>query len=283
MDILGKARKLESRIARTVDRAAERLLMSGGREPLEVMHAIVDAVEEEVQPAGRGARLFPFNRIKVSVVAAARDARARFDAVFDGEPSLRERIVERLESAGCEVSDLVVKVAYVAHAKPDWPAADCHVEFDRVTAVAIAVQQPLPKPCRITLTIVAGAAEQPERSFTSTRIDLGRCAEVRDRSHRLIRTNHVAFADSDAPPNQSVSRCHAHIEYAADVRQYRVYDDQSKQGTGVLRNGKTIVVPPGSRGVRLQSGDEIVLGEARVRFTEDTVSISDEADATTVA
>jgi hypothetical protein len=265
MDILGKARKLESSIARSIDRAAQRLLKSGGREPLEIMHAIVDTIEEEVQPAGRGARLFPFNRIKVSVVAA-RDARARFEAVFNGKPSLRERILERLESAGCEVSDLVVKVAYVVHAGPDWPTADCHVEFSRVTAMDIAVQSH-PVPGRITLTIVAGAAVQPKYAFTLTRIDLGRCSEVRDRSNRLIRTNHVAFADSDAPPNQSVSRCHAHIQYAADVRQYRVYDDRSKQGTGVLRNGKTIVVPPGSHGVRLQSGDEIVLGEARVLFT----------------
>jgi len=267
MDILGKARKLESSIARSIDRAAQRLLKSGGREPLEIMHAIVDAIEEEVQPAGRGARLFPFNRIKVSVVAAARDQRARFEAVFDGKPSLRERIQERLESAGCKVSELEVKVAYVTHARPDWPAADCRVEFGRVTAVDTAVQQPRPLPRRITLAIVAGAAEQPKYVFALTRIDLGRCPEVRDRSNRLIRTNQVAFADSDAPANQSVSRCHAHIEYAADVAQYRVYDDRSKQGTGVLRNGKTIAVPPGSRGVRLQSGDEIVLGEARVLFT----------------
>ena len=267
MDILGKARKLESSIARSIDRAAQRLLKSGGREPLEIMHAIVDAIEEEVQPAGRGARLFPFNRIKVSVVAAARDARARYEAVFNGKPSLRERILDRLESAGCEVSDLVVKVAYVVHAGPDWQTADCHVEFSRVAAMDIAVQQPRPVPCRITLTIVAGAAEQRKYAFTLTRIDLGRCSEVRDRSNRLIRTNHVAFADSDAPPNQSVSRCHAHIQYGADVRQYRVYDDRSRQGTGILRNGKTIVVPPGSHGVRLQSGDEIVLGEARVLFT----------------
>jgi hypothetical protein len=33
-----------------------------------------------------------------------------------------------------------------------------------------------------------------------------------------------------------------------------------------VRNGKTISVPAGSRGVRLQSGDEVVLGEARLRL-----------------
>jgi hypothetical protein len=272
MDILGKVRKLEARIARTVDRTAQRLLTpGGGREPLEIMHAIVDAVEEEVRPAGRGTHVFPFNRIKVSVVAATRDARARCEAVIEGDPSLRDRILERLESAGCNASDLVVKVAYATHVKPDWPAADYHVEFDRVSAADTPVpSQPIT--CRIKLTVVAGTAGQPEYSFTLPRIDLGRCTEVRDRRNRLIRINHVAFTDSEAPLNQSVSRCHAHIQCAADARQCRVYDDHSQQGTGILRSGKTIVVPAGSIGVRLQSGDEIVLGDARVRFTPLTPS-----------
>jgi hypothetical protein len=267
VDILGKARKIESRIARTVDRAAQHVLKSDGREPLELMHGLVDAIEEEVQPAGRDTRVFPFNRIKVSVVAPTREARARLEAVFDGEPSLQERIVERLESAGCDVSGLVVKLVYVGEAKPDWTAREYHVDFDRVAAAAPAPQPAPPAPARLRLVVVAGTAEQSQYSFATTRIDLGRCAEVRDRQHRLLRTNHVAFADTDAPPNRSVSRRHAHIRYAADVRQYRIYDDGSEQGTGVLRSGRTIGVPPGSRGIRLQSGDEIVLGQARLRVT----------------
>lgn len=267
MDILAKARKLESRIARTVDRAAQHVLKQEGREPLEIMHALVDAVEEEVQPAGRDTRVFPFNRIKVSVVAPTREARARFEAVFDGEPSLQERIVERIESADCDVSGLVVKVVYVSEAKPDWTAREYHVDFDRVAVTAPAMPPARPAPGRIRLVVVAGTAEQSQYAFAMARIDLGRCAEVRDRRHRLLRTNHVAFADTDAPPNRSVSRRHAHIRYAADVRQYRLYDDGSEQGTGVLRGGRTIGVPPGSRGIRLQSGDEIVLGEARLRVT----------------
>ena len=265
MDILGKARKLESRIARTVDRAAKHVLKPDAREPLEIMHGLVDAIEEEVQPAGRDTRVFPFNRIKVSVVAPTREARARFEAVFDGDPSLPQRIVERLESAGCDVSNLIVKVVYVAEAKPEWAAREYHMDFDRVAVVAPVAEPPRPLPSRIKLVVVAGTAEQSQYSFAMARIDLGRCAEVRDRRHRLLRTNHVAFADTDGPPNRSVSRRHAHIRYAADARQYRLYDDGSEQGTGVLRSGKTIAVPPGSRGIRLQSGDEIVLGEARLR------------------
>jgi predicted component of type VI protein secretion system len=97
------------------------------------------------------------------------------------------------------------------------------------------------------------------------RIDLGRCAEVRDSRHRLIRTNHVAFLERSGDVNQSVSRRHAHISYEAAATCFRVHDDGSEHGTGVVRRGRTLAVPRGTRGVRLESGDEIVLGEARVR------------------
>jgi hypothetical protein len=60
-----------------------------------------------------------------------------------------------------------------------------------------------------------------------------------------------------------VSRQHAHIasDRPGDVR---IYDDGSAHGTSVVRSGRTIPVPPGSRGVRLRSGDGILIGEARL-------------------
>jgi pSer/pThr/pTyr-binding forkhead associated (FHA) protein len=85
----------------------------------------------------------------------------------------------------------------------------------------------------------------------------------------MIRTNHVAFADEGSGVNETVSRCHAHVEYHHSSGDYRVYDDRSAHGTGVVRHGRTILVSPGSRGVRLLTGDEIVLGEARLRVTID--------------
>jgi hypothetical protein len=40
-----------------------------------------------------------------------------------------------------------------------------------------------------------------------------------------------------------------------------------------LRDGRTIPVPPGPRGVRLESGDEITLGEARPHVEIETVPV----------
>jgi hypothetical protein len=265
MDILAKARQLESKLARTVDRAAQQWSKSGPKGPLEVMHGILEAVDERIEPAGRGAHIFPFNKIKVSIVAISPDARTRFASVLDGSPSLHERISAKLRVAGCDVAGLHVKIAYVAQADPTWTFPEFHVDFSR--GAVHEPPPPAPSPAHeITLTITNGSAEKVAYTLTLDRINIGRCAEVRDSRNHLLRTNHVVFTDAAGAVNETVSRNHAHID-CAPRGECRVFDDRSGHGTSIVRNGKTIVVPAGPRGVRLQSGDEIVLGEARLRVT----------------
>jgi hypothetical protein len=272
MDILAKARQLEAKLARTVDRAAARVMVPGNREPLEISHAVVDAVEREVQPAGRGRQLFPFNRIHVRVVAPTKHLQARFEATFAMEPTLAQRVHTRLESARCVPADLAVDVSYVEAAGEGWSAPDVHVEFERVDAppvrepvaeiAPVVAEEPVPG---VEIEVAAGEAEQASYAFDFPRIDLGRCVEVRDKRNQLVRRNNVVFLDSDGVINRTVSRRHAHLEYSAAEKAFRVYDDGSEQGTAVARGGKAISVPPGARGVRLQPGDEILLGHARLR------------------
>ena len=263
MDILGKARKLEEGIARAFDGVVRNATQTGPAQPLEIVHAICDRVVSEVQPAGRGKRIFPFNRIKLSLVAPSREARARLSAVLDSEPSLSVRIAERLRSAGCDPVDVVVRTTYVSLAPADWTNPQWQIEFGRASSGGVDAEPDSAQPS-IKLTIINGTADPAAGSFTQARIDLGRCGEVRDDRHRLIRTNHIAFADRPGDLNESVSRRHAHIDFDADSGEYRVHDDRSRQGTGVLRDGRVIPVPFGARGIRLRTGDEIVLGEARV-------------------
>ena len=274
MNILQKVKRLEAGMSRAVERAAREWSQSGAREPLEIGQAIVDAVGERLEPAARGRYVFPFNRIHVTI-AASRDARARFQAVFESEPTLQERIVARLRDAGCSPASVQCAVTYVARPSPDWQTPEFHIEFTRGAIAPVPAQEPelasAPVPiaapeaaCQLQITIMSGTAEAPSYTFTLPRVNLGRCAEVRDSLSRLVRTNHVAFIDL-ATSNQSVSRQHAHIEYVESARQYRIRDDRSAQGTHIVRNGRTVPVPAGPRGVRLESGDEIVLGEARAR------------------
>jgi hypothetical protein len=262
MDILAKARLLESKLARTVDRAAQQWSKSGPRGPLEVLHGILEAVDARIEPAGRGTHVFPFNKIKVTVVALSPEARTRFSGVFDGPPTLQERISTKLRDAGCAIPSLEIRVVYVAQADPSWASPEFHVDFGRG-----AVQDPATPPAtvhEVTLTIVNGTADKPAYTLTLDRINLGRCAEVRDSRNRLLRTNHVAFADEAGAVNETVSRAHAHIDCGTHG-EYRLFDDRSAHGTSIVRNGKTISVPAGARGVRLLPEDEVVLGEARLR------------------
>jgi hypothetical protein len=264
MDILSKARKVESKLARTLDRALQQWTRSGPLEPLETLHAIVDAVEARLEPVGRGRYVLPFNKVKVSIAAGSRDIRARFAAVLEGDGQLQDRITNRLRDAGCESRSLQVGISYVARPGADWARPDFHVEFDRVAA-AEAPSVPHASAVDLRMTITNGLAEKPTYTFSIPRINIGRCAEVRDSRNRLVRTNHVAFTDADRTTNDTVSRRHAHIDYTAVSADYRISDDRSAHGTSIVRDGRTIGVPSGSRGIRLQSGDEIVLGEARVR------------------
>ena len=129
------------------------------------------------------------------------------------------------------------------------------------------VPRPAAEPPRLKLAVGTGNADQRSYIFSGGRIDIGRRAEVVDQRQRLIRTNHIAFAEDETEINQSVSRRHAHIEFSAADRCYRLWDDRSAQGTSIIRSGRTIKVPAGARGTKLATGDEIALGHARLRVT----------------
>ncbi len=255
---LGRARRLEAAIESRVEGASRRLTPTS-REPLETVHAIVAAIAQEVQAAGRGQQVFPYTQIRIWLAAPSARDRARLSAACDGPPTLRERILARLTSAGCAVEVLPVKVSFVAEPKPDWIDAAFHVDYARTPVPAEAPSTP-----RIDLTVVRGAADRPSYAFTGTTIAIGRGSEVRDSRDRLIRTNHVAFLEQGGDVNRSVSRQHARIEHDAAAGAYRLHDDGASHGTSVIRDGRGLPVPRG-RGLRLRSGDILVLGEARVR------------------
>ncbi len=62
-------------------------------------------------------------------------------------------------------------------------------------------------------------------------------------------------------------REHAYIRYDAEGDKFRLYDSMSQRGTSVFREGRRFQVPKGpTRGFQLSPGDEIHLGDARLRF-----------------
>jgi hypothetical protein len=278
MDIVGKARKLERKIARSLDAAVGEFVAPGAVAPLEIIHLVLDRAEQEIQHAGRGRRVFPFTRVTVCIPTGRdRQTRARFEVVAGGPPSLGERLRARLEQARCAAPNVTVDVTYVAKPAATWASPDFHVEFLREELPAAPVESVAAQPRvvpRLKLTVVRGTSAHRHYLFSGGRIDIGRRAEVLDAKHRLVRTNHVVFDEDGGEINASVSRRHAHVDYDPDGCEYRLLDDRSTHGTGIVRNGRTVPVLAGSRGVRLQNGDEIVLGQARVKVTLDSAKDS---------
>jgi hypothetical protein len=270
MNVLGRARRLESTIAAKLDQAAKGLVRSRAREPLEIVLAILDAVEQRIEPTGRGARVFPFNRIELSVLAPSRETRGRLEAVLEGDTPLRARILDRVHRAGCSLADVVVETQYIDRAAPDWSLPEFDLQFARVAEPEADGPGLDGQAGQINIRVLHGVMERRAYSLIAPRIDVGRGAEVRDHRNRLIRTNHVAFTEAGGDVNQTVSRKHAHIAYEPRTGHFRLHDDGSEHGTEVVRGGTTISVHRGARGVRLRSDDEVVLGEARVRITFST-------------
>ena len=115
------------------------------------------------------------------------------------------------------------------------------------------------------LKVIKGRATRKRLEVQAERINIGRHEEVSDRDRRLVRRNQCVFVEGE-PLSDTVSRAHAHIRCALGG-ECRLRDDDSAYGTRIVRAGQTIeVLPTNTRGVRLQSGDELHLGRAIVRF-----------------
>jgi hypothetical protein len=254
-------RALESRLAAAIDRGAREFANAMPTQALELIELVVDDIASHVQPAGRGRYVFPFNRIGVTFVAPTTEDRARLRAVAEASPRFDVRVLQRLAAAGChlDADAMDIRLDFVDARDPDWPAP-YRLSLARVEMPAPATLPPAEPNLWLDVLVTHGSATSGAYSFDRFPIAIGRGEDVRDRRQQLIRLNHVAFID--AP---TVSRRHARIELDAATRRPRIIDENSAQGTSVLRGGRSIAVPRGSRGLALQDADEIVLGEARIR------------------
>ncbi len=116
------------------------------------------------------------------------------------------------------------------------------------------------------IVVIEGSATKKAYTVSGERTNIGRLAEVTDKHRRVVRRNQIVFLDADTETNQTVSRAQAHIRFSPPA-EYRLFDDHSSYGTRIVRGGRMIELPSGSpRGAKLQAGDEIYFGRARVVF-----------------
>lgn len=265
--LVSGTRALEARLADVVERAAATLVRPGALSPLELVDQVVDQMGSHVLPAGRGRFTFPFTDVEITFAAATPRAQAHFEAICDGPPSLQDRVHRRLAAAGCVATGPDIRVSFAPIPDPSWTRPEFQMAFARRDAAA---ERPAAETTRrVELTVTQGQAERESYAVMTWPIAIGRGTEVRDSRQHLLRVNHVAFREGGDAITHSVSRRHARIELEPGTQRLRLIDDNSAQGTSVIRHGRGITVPRGSRGLALQSGDEIVLGQAKMRVRID--------------
>lgn len=230
--------------------------------PLELLQAALDELEGKVQPAGRGKRIFPYDRVVVRVAQRGADPVA-IDAVFK---DLSGRLHNRLAELQCEAPDAIHVSAVVEEPLDAAAKPVVAVECFRDVAVAIEPVQPGRRP-RLTVAIVKGQCVEPEYSFDEPVIAIGRTPEPTDALGQ-VRFNHVAFLELRDGVNETVGRAHARLQFDDASGHYHLFNEGSSNPTSIIRAGRMIrVAPRDPRGVRLQSGDQIQLGRAVMRLT----------------
>ena len=229
--------------------------------PLELLQATLDALERKVQPAGRGRRVFPYDRIIVRIAQPGADAVA-IDAIFN---QLERRLRDRLEELRCDAPDAIrASVALVDAAVTEGQpllSVECFSE---------PVERPVPVPGSqyppLKITVVKGQCDEPEYVFEEPVIAIGRMPEPAD-AFGHIRVNHLAFLDVRDGVNETVGRAHARLQFDTASGHYHLFNESSSNPTSIVRGGRTIrVAPRDPRGVRVQSGDQVQLGRAILKL-----------------
>lgn len=265
--IVERARQLSKSVAVGLRRAVNPPLDEQAT-PLDIRHAIVEAVEWRVQPAGRGRRILPDGLVRIRILAPDTAAQRALRAVLDDVQGV---VTSRLRELKCEVpAGFRIDVAYVRSRPVSWaPWQRMLVEFPEPTPhdVIRPAPEPPPPPPALKLTVVKGTATRPSYSSTETVIRIGRSdAPVDDRGR--VRRNDVAFREDDDERNKTVTRGHCEIRYDRTTGEHRIFDEGSANGTRIVRGGDVIEVPARDPvGVAIASGDELQFGRAAVRVT----------------
>lgn len=238
--------------------------VSGGpRSPeiLEVRREILNDIRGHIEPKGGGKNVFLYNSIVINIAAESGERVNFLERALGEDDELDQTVIALLSEAGCPVRGIHVTVQVLEDAVLASSSRPFRIDYLNLKGLQTrAVAKPRPK---IRLIIIRGQADSADYVFDADRVNLGRLKEVVSDREGLRRRNDVAFAETET----SVSREHAYIRYDADAGKFRLFDSLSQRGTSAFREGRRFEVPKGpTRGFQLSPGDEIHLGDTRLRF-----------------
>ena len=234
--------------------------LAGGAHPkeaLEIRREILRDIRDRIEPKGDGEYVFAYHEIGVRLFPRDAAQRDSFAAAFLDDNALESQVREMLEEAGCRADSITVPVTISEEAGE----APYRLDFRRAEKSKAAAPTAGAKRPPAWIHVLKGKAAPSEFFVGKNVVYLGRLGEVSGKDGSVRRRNDVAFDDSET----TVSREHAHIAF--EDGKFRLYHDRGERATRLFRDGRAVAVPAGSgRGAQLKSGDEIHLGEARLKF-----------------
>ena len=227
----------------------------------EIRLAVLDQVREKTCLSG-GRKVFPYDLLRIELRGTEEGRRSIFGGAFFRD-YLESEVRRALAAAACRYPETLRVAVAVTPGLPQPGEPWLHV----VPALAEGTSQ---APPIARLVVHEGAANVAELPLDKPRTNIGRSVDV-FRAEGLFRRNDLAFAE-DTEVNRSVSREHAHIVFDKTTGEYRIFNDRwyplgsHDCGIWIVRRGMSQEVHRSSRGVRLESGDEIHFGRAVVAF-----------------
>lgn len=227
----------------------------------EIRLALLDHARDHTYPAG-GRKVFPHDLLRVRLRGVERSRYATFSGAFFRQ-YLENELRNGLRDAGCRYpEDLRVEVLPeigLPQRGQQWLVIETAAREKSAAAYA-------------RLIVRAGEANLPELSLDKLRTNIGRVVDVY-REAGLSRRNDLAFS-AENEINATVSREHAHILRDPATGEYRLFNDRwyargghsGECGVWIVRGGLSQEIHRDSRGARLESGDEIHLGQAVITF-----------------
>jgi len=207
-----------------------------------------------------GLHYFPSHSLRIQIVAAGEEQRREYNAWFCEEDRLAEKVHQSLRRKHvADAERLPVSVELVAQPGPEWPSPLFNIVYDWVPPPSLSP----PRPAAVLL-VLRGQTPQPECTL-GARTLIGRSPESNEAAELSGRNRMISFLDNQDSFNATVSRAHARIEFNDHARAYLLYDEDSRYGTGLERDGNFYSVE-GPRGVALADGDLLYFGDACARF-----------------
>ena len=236
----------------------------------EIRIAVLDAVRAKSHRAS-GRIVFPYNLVRINLLGVPEDQASVFRSGFLASyftEELRATFARANYRFPQELSVEISTTSTLPAAGQDWLSVITEI-VAAVTADAVTEENQPAAPPTARLVLLSGTANATEFPLDKARINIGRTAEVSS-SIGPSRRNDLAFTEEDEI-GRSVSRQHAHIIRSPKTHEHRLFNDRvykgnSNCGIWIVRNGLSQPVHRGARGTALETGDEIHLGRAILRF-----------------